>query len=212
MLDAVAMPLFAAGIDWLEGLLPLLFVVFWIVSQIVGVIRRVAGAGRPKQPEPLRPVPRPLADGGPAAAGGPRSELERQVEEFLKRSGGGPPPRPRQTKPTPPRPVERPRQREVMVRRDTAPVPAAREKPVAERHLRSIAADGDVAKHVHDAFDQKMAHLESPLAAGELDADGRPVLQSPASPVELTKLLRNPLALRQLILLREVLDRPVERW
>ncbi|MEI6505029.1 MAG: hypothetical protein WCO90_04005 [Planctomycetota bacterium] len=208
MFSTFAMPLFAAGFDWLEGLLPLLFVVFWIVSQVVGVIRKVARAGAPKQPELLRPVQRPLADGGPAAPGGTRSELERQIEEFLQRSGGGPPALPRQTT----RPAKRPRQREVAVRRDVSPSPAVREMPVAERHLRTLAGGTDVARHVHDAFDQNLAHLDSPLATGGLDGGGQPVLQPLADPMELTALLRNPLALRQLILLREVLDRPIERW
>ncbi|MGA1618929.1 MAG: FmdB family zinc ribbon protein, partial [Pirellulales bacterium] len=43
---AVFAPLLAAGFDWLEGLLPLLFVFIWIVSQVLNVFRRVAAAGR----------------------------------------------------------------------------------------------------------------------------------------------------------------------
>ena len=50
-------PLFAAGIDWLEALLPILFVGFWIVSQIVAVIRKIAGPAAPNRPGPAaRPV------------------------------------------------------------------------------------------------------------------------------------------------------------
>ena len=47
-------PLFAAGFDWIEGLLPLLFVIFWIVSQVVNVVRRVAGGGGPPAAPPVR--------------------------------------------------------------------------------------------------------------------------------------------------------------
>ena len=39
-------PLLAAGFDWLEGLLPLLFVFIWIISQVLNFFRRVAAAGR----------------------------------------------------------------------------------------------------------------------------------------------------------------------
>jgi hypothetical protein len=38
--------LFAAGFDWLEAILPLLFVLIWIVSQVVAVFRRVRGGAR----------------------------------------------------------------------------------------------------------------------------------------------------------------------
>ena len=43
---AACAPLLAAGFDWLEALLPLLFVFIWIVSQVLNVFRRVAAAGR----------------------------------------------------------------------------------------------------------------------------------------------------------------------
>lgn len=36
-------PLFAAGFDWLEAVLPLLFVLIWIISQVVAFFRRVGG-------------------------------------------------------------------------------------------------------------------------------------------------------------------------
>jgi hypothetical protein len=47
--------LFAAGLDWLEGLLPVLFVLFWIVSQVFNALK-AAGKGRP-QPPVVRPPP-----------------------------------------------------------------------------------------------------------------------------------------------------------
>ena len=37
-------PLFAAGFDWLEAVLPLLFVIIWLMSQLVAFFRRV-GSG-----------------------------------------------------------------------------------------------------------------------------------------------------------------------
>ena len=57
-------PLFAAGIDWLEALLPILFVGFWIVSQIVAVIRKISGPAAPNRPEPAaRPAARGRCSG-----------------------------------------------------------------------------------------------------------------------------------------------------
>ena len=37
-------PLFAAGFDWLEAVLPLLFVIIWLMSQVVAFFRRVGGS------------------------------------------------------------------------------------------------------------------------------------------------------------------------
>jgi hypothetical protein len=54
--------LFAAGFDWLEALLPFLFVAFWIVSQVFAVFRRLQGGGR-QQPQPPRPRFDPPATG-----------------------------------------------------------------------------------------------------------------------------------------------------
>ncbi len=39
----ISHPLFAAGFDWLEAILPLLFVLIWVISQVVAVLRRVRG-------------------------------------------------------------------------------------------------------------------------------------------------------------------------
>ena len=92
-----ATPILAAGIDWLEALLPLAFVAFWIISQIVNVIRSLSGAGRQPQPQPARGPRRPPAAPRPAAD--PRAELERQIEEFLRGTKAArpepPPPTPR---------------------------------------------------------------------------------------------------------------------
>ena len=39
-------PLFAAGFDWLEAVLPLLFVLIWLMSQVVAFVRRVGGGAQ----------------------------------------------------------------------------------------------------------------------------------------------------------------------
>ena len=92
-------PLFAAGIDWLEALLPILFVGFWIVSQIVAVIRKIAGPAAPNRPGPAA---RPVARRPEEPIGDVRSELERQIEEFLGQSPAG--------RAAPPKPIPKPAQ------------------------------------------------------------------------------------------------------
>jgi hypothetical protein len=191
--------LFAAGLDWLEGLLPVLFVLFWIVSQVFNAFKAV-GRGRQQPPvaRPPRPAPPvPQADEI-------RGQLERQIGEFLRQQGDrrGPP----AARPTPPvqqRPPRRPQEKRV-----PSPLPPAKPK-VAER-APVAAAGSDVARHVHDAFDHQLEHLSTSMAAG---APANEAPRRPAAPAaELVTMLRNPATLRQLILLREVLDRPTERW
>lgn len=208
--------LFAAGLDWLEGLLPLLFLVFWVVSQVVNVIRKAAGAGEPKPVELVRPPRvRPGDEEAPAAPPDEaRRELERQIDEFLRRSRGGQPaaerpgpaapPKPR-PKPQPPRPPKL----EAMRRGGTRP-PAT---STAQRPLAGTDREAtDVGRHVHDAFAHDLRHLESPLAGHAPDIDAAATKPPATAAAELTAALRNPTTVRQLILLREVLERPVDRW
>jgi hypothetical protein len=207
-------PLFAAGIDWLEGLLPLLFLLFWIVSQVVGVIRKIAGAGAAAKPAPRPPLPpRQQPDRG-GQAGDVRVELERQIEEFLGRAQGG-----RQAKPImarPDRPPAKPRVRANDAATQTPPAKqAARDAGRGGRQLGSLAAgDADVSRHVHDAFAHEIGHLAAPLAGGTA-AEARLAgqMERPTIPAtELAAALRSPATIRQIMLLKEVLDRPVDRW
>lgn len=65
-----------AANDWLEGLIPFLFFLIWIVSQVVGFVRRVGGGeklpggGDPNAGRPVGPGAR--SGPGGAAAGRPR--------------------------------------------------------------------------------------------------------------------------------------------
>ena len=80
--------LFAAGWDWLEALLPFLFVAFWILSQVFAMFRKLPGAG-PKPPA-LRPEMVPQRAPDPfleKPALDPRVDLQRQIEEFLLNRG-----------------------------------------------------------------------------------------------------------------------------
>jgi hypothetical protein len=201
--------LFAAGLDWLENLLPVLFVGFWILSQVFAVFRRVAGNGRPveppvvRRPEPLRPAPQPMPAEG-------REQLEQQIEEFLRRVNREPAPKPTPTPPAAAKPAP--------VAKPPAPKPSIA-KPAAASPKPTIATD--VASHVREAFAHDLKHdrpsLTKPATAR------RPDELSPATPpaaankrakiaAELAQALRNPASIRQAILLREVLARPADRW
>jgi hypothetical protein len=215
----------AAGFDWIEGLLPLLFRVFWIVSNIVSVIRKVAAGAGPK-PGEVRPVPprrpQPAAD-APAPAADAREVLERQIEEFLRGNRPGRAAEPPRPAVAPARPQQRERKAKDRGQRQPAREPArsaradqpqeTRSQPVAERHLAGLGDTGaNVGRHVNEAFTDHLGHLASSITGAKSDAPT--VARPPATAValDIVTLARSPATLRQMIILREVLDRPVDRW
>ncbi len=195
-----AMPLFAAGLDWLEALLPIIFVFIWIVSQIAAVVRKLQG-GKPGAPAPQpRPAVRPAAAGPRAglpprqaepAAAGLDADLRQQIEQFLKGRPTEPITIERAAPPMPPkpRPVRKPPQRQ----QPKPAVPPRREvggTPIAE-----------------------MPHLTSSLMPdASKERESRPAAASVAVAGTIAALLADPRSLRQAIVVREVLDRPVGRW
>jgi hypothetical protein len=90
--------------------------------------------------------------------------------------------------------------------------PAPTVKPAEQKP----AVATDVASHVREAFAHDLKHDRSPLAT---PAALRPAAAAPPPAksratvaAELAQALRNPASIRQAILLREVLERPVDRW
>jgi hypothetical protein len=210
-MDAVA-PLFAAGIDWLEGLLPLVFVVFWLVSQVVNLVRRVAGDGGRPQGRPVAPPRRPAPVEQPDDI---RTALERQIEEFLRQSDQRPQPR----RPDPAaRVVERPEKKKPqrpaprVADRTPPKAVAAPAKKVSERQLRPLGDAGDdVEEHVRDAFAHDLVHRESSLAPPRAAREGERA-RAVGGGIDLAAALRDPASLRNLVIVREILERPLTRW
>jgi hypothetical protein len=227
------LPLAAA--DWLEALLPLLFFIFWIVSQVVNVVRRVRGG-----PPVGGPVVKEIRRQPPAAQGsGPgdaRADIERQIEAFRRaqQEAASRPPasapasasRPR-TPPALPQPKS-PSKDGGRKARSAAPPPPPQPRP---RGGAIGGHAGEIGRHVDEAFSHDLAHAPSaapqtPLAArAATRGTGEPLSRrteqaetTAAAPhpttaaEELVAILRNPATVRQVVLLREVLDRPVERW
>ena len=236
--------LLAAGFDWLEALLPFLFVAFWIVSQVFAVFRRLQGGGRQPPPplprfDPARDRPRPPQPAAEDAAD-PRSDLEKQIAEFLREATGEKKPQPTIKQPTvrksepvvtarpqPPRldrraeaerrgsqtpRVAAPVRREREQNKSLTPAEAAGRKTETAPQQRQPQSES-VARHVQDAFSRELTHLRGAIAQDDPKAGGAPVAVAPPTQAEeLVHLLRNPATIRQVILLREVLDRPVDRW
>lgn len=215
-----ALPLVAAGLDWLEGLLPVLFVLFWIVSQIWGVVRRAAGPAERAAPRPAGQQRRPRPAAEPPQPDGVRGRLEEEIEAFLREADRSRAPETAAAEPRRPTPPKRPARPvrsqpgKPPVRRaeraDRSPEPPARPAAAAtaggsgQPPLPPVFGS-DVARHVSEAFATDLRHQMSAPAAAEL-----PTAQPTG--LDIGKLLRDPASLRNLIVVREVLDRPVERW
>lgn len=187
-------PLLAAGIDWLEGLLPVVFVVIWIVSQVMNLFR---GARQPEA-RPVQPRPVPPLRGGEGGGQG-ADAMHREIEEFLRRSLEGPKPPGSEQAAGPTKPPRR-RQRRPAVE---PPLPASGRRPAP---IDRAPSGADIASHVATAFEHDLAH-ESPDTTALVPR--QPAI-SPAA--ELAAALRAPGGLRQLLLMQEVLARPTHRW
>lgn len=250
--------LLAAGFDWLEALLPLLFVFIWIVSQVASVFRRVAAAGRRDEDDDEEEDDQDLSEllGGQqrsgarrcpgcghqfvaaAAAIAPcpecgrltldespadpdlvddlpvqsdREVIEAEIDAFLNRSRRQPPPLPQPARPATPQ-------------ADSLAEPVAAMLAAAGSTER---ANDEISRHIHDVFDKGLSRLpegvvESPWA--DLEQTRSPqrsvhtdAFSSDAAAVasltgSLAATLKNPATVKQAFLLREVLDRPTDRW
>jgi len=254
-----------AANDWLEGLVPFLFFVIWIVSQVVGVVRRIGGggkvaggdpnAGRPVGPAPgqVREVRPPVVPAGEldrraaepdrrAAEPDRRAaeldrrvaqdDLQRQIEAFRRgQAEGGIPDPPRRTPQRPPALPKAPPRREPVtvktaaprgqeggVRRSPAPT-ANRSAPAPARQGTSSANNappilgghaGEIGRHVDGAFAHDLAHAG--IRPGSSDQSAVAPQTVPTVAHDLVAMFRDPKTIRQVILLREVLDRPIDRW
>lgn len=207
-------PLLGAGLDWLEAVLPLIFVFIWIVSQVAAVFRKFAEKKpvlvpprpvvRPAEAEPVGealvgPPPQraaPVQGRAAPAQGGFDAELRHQIEQFLKAR--------------PPETIQIEQMRPPVVpiagsvqKKPAKPRPSKKPVPLAEPRRENVGS----------LSSKEMPHLTSSLMPAESD-QGRalPAASSVAVAGTIAGLLAEPQSLRQAILLREVLDRPVERW
>lgn len=203
-------PLFAAGFDWLEALLPLAFALFWIISQIVAAVRKIAGGGgeaaRPAAAPPRRP--RPVAADREVAR-----ELRDEIREFLRRDvveqrQALPSDFPKPTERTPPSP---PKPRPASQRSR----PPLADRPDVMRQPSSVSLSGEsIAEKVKEDFARELEHLSTPLTADRVLATPQPggAVVSASRTSRIVRSLRSPETLRELVVIREILERPVERW
>lgn len=176
--------------DWLESLLPLVFVIFFVVRQF---LESLAAAKKDPEPVELDPIELPAADpqdeavevapAPPRRAGAGR---ESEVDEFLRRlesqNEADPPPAPRRERP----PAERPRRLATQARADNpggmgSEEPARRRggsepatpeeaggssrrrklRPGGAQPAAAESRDERIAARIHEKFDHKLGRLQS---------------------------------------------------
>lgn len=247
-----------AANDWLEGLVPFLFFVIWIVSQVVGVVRRIGGGGQvaggdPKAGRPVGPAPGQVREVRPPVVpvGEPdrraaeldrraaepdrraaQEDLQRQIEAFRRgQAEGGDRDLPRRTPPNPPALPKAPARRAPVAVKTAAPrgqEGGARRSPAPTANRSAAAAvrqgapsannpppilgghAGEIGRHVDGAFAHDLAHAG--IRPGSSDESAVAPQTVPTVAHELVAMFRDPKTIRQVILLREVLDRPIDRW
>jgi hypothetical protein len=178
--------------DLIDTLIPVLFVAIWIITQVINAFRK-AGAKPPQQPArppQARPVP-------PQAGQGRPPELDREIEEILRRTLGVEPARQ-----PPPRSPKPPKQKQKQQQKKQAVLDSPRLTQQASRGSRD-----DVARHVEEAFSHDLAHASPSGTAAQSVAA---IAAAPSA--DLIASLRSPENLRKLIIVREILEVPTHRW
>ena len=207
--------------NFLRAIVPLLAIVFWIVSQFMGN-REKAGAPREAARKPIPPRPEKKADAD--------ASIREQVEQFLRqaaeqrhrapaaeRSAATPPPIPPQNPKRTRGPKKEAAQKATRelseVRAKTAQesrFAPSRLSSVGDRHLEETAvtqADERMAERLHQKFDHSLGRLAKPRVSSQ--SEDEPVqLQSPAALI--AAALREPQNVRQAIILSEIMKRPAE--
>lgn len=174
--------------NWIDNLIPFLFVIVWVIVQAINFFRKAAQAMPQARPAQMRPVP-PPAHGGP----GRPPEIDREIEELLRRTLGIEPVRQPSQPPRPPKQQKKKEKPKKQV--------AANQAGPTPRGVRD-----DIARHVEEAFAHDLAHASPSGTALQKTASAA------HSADDLIASLRSPENLRRLMIVREVLDVPSHRW
>jgi len=231
-LHLLASPHLLATASLLAKIDPDLFkVIAVIVFMSIAAIRHLGKAANTQQRKLARPIapprPRPQPD---------RREVEDEVSDFLRRAAEKRSGRPPAVSPAAAPAAEAPRRLIEIGASDVVHAQAIEEPPtgaaVAQHvrqhldtrefdarasHLTSVdQADEAIESHLHQVFAHQVGHLSSsrpadPVLEGQSGA--APTTPETTAPAEyLVSLLGNPQSLRSAVILKEVLERPTQRW
>ncbi len=231
-----------AAFDLWEWLVPIVVIAVYVISHLWNSIqgpqpqhKRPNQQRRPRGPQGERPLP---AAPGQQRPPEPvvQGELNAEIEQFLKRANERRAEKQRRAAErrqpqTPARPerrhvVETPIDAEPSDRHEYESVAASVQQHFGSRtfeereeHLADdiARADQEMEQHVSDAFRHRLGSLQSDSLADEQasksdDRKTTPDANRAAAARAVAGLLVNQQSLRQAVLLKEILERPVDRW
>jgi hypothetical protein len=222
--------------DIAEWIVPLVVVAVYIISHLWNLVKgsqQQAPQRRSQNERTLQPQPADQRGANPAApqATG-QGKLNAEIEQFLKRANerrGEKPGRQKQARQQSPPKAPLPSEKKAR-----APEPVAAQRrgfdSIAEsvqQHLGSrtfdqreqrladdvVRAEQELSQHVEQAFTHRLGTLGSgETAVTPIDAAVAPTSDSTSMARAVAGLLVNQQSLRQAVLLKEILERPTDRW
>ncbi|MEX0675695.1 MAG: hypothetical protein WD063_01385 [Pirellulales bacterium] len=221
--------------DWWSWLIPAVFIIVYLVNHLLtgkaegakqrdAAARRRGGAGE----RPLRPQQAPQQGG--------QSQLNAEIDQFLKRANERRMEKARRETPAagapkpplapPPQPLrEQPLEIEPLEHHGFDAVEESVKQHLGNRGFEQRAehladdiarAEGDMERHLQQAFGHRVGTLGSvdPVAPTTPVTDVRPSTADDrlAAAKALAGLLANQENIRQAVVLKEILERPIDRW
>jgi len=210
----------------LTALVPIVFFVIYVINQFLAAKAKPQQQGRnpqrrTNQPRAERAMRRPQqAQGQPP---GDASQLNAEIEQFLKRAnqrrGKRPPPEraaPASAAPQAPAPMKEQPIDVAPIDGEFGSVSASVDSHLGHRgfgeHLAEEVgqADEEMERHLSEAFDHRVGTLRrSDTRAG---APSEETAETTSMAATFAELLRTPQGMRQAIVLGEILARPEDRW
>jgi hypothetical protein len=220
--------LLAVDLWWLA---PAVFVVIYLLNHFLSAkdpAARQREAQKRRAAAGERPLPQPQPQG--------QAQLNAEIEQFLKRANERRLEKARRTepvrsaaaappKPAPPPPREQPIDVMPLEHRDFDSVAASVEQHLGNRGFNERAehmvddialADEERARHFKQVFDHRLGNLSTvpvdPKAPADLKTPSMTRDDPAATAKALAGILANQQNIRQAIVLKEILERPVDRW
>ncbi|MCA9245862.1 MAG: hypothetical protein KDA42_02075 [Planctomycetales bacterium] len=226
MISLHAFALLADVEGWVRAAVFLVFIIFWVLSQVFGNKQKSAPPRRAQRERPHSPDSDP-----PAGEDRIRAELQEFLRDAAERRQQTARPRGRQREKVLEAEIVEPE----VVEAVTITQSAKRAEPAASRsqdqqpdpyaianekartsHLgEEVAlADEKVESHLHEVFDHEVSHLHEHTHEGQASGRGerRGSRSKPSLAREIREMMREPRSVRRAVVLNEVLRRPEDRW
>jgi hypothetical protein len=221
------------GNDW-GWVVPAIFVLIWVLSFLWNNITGAAKKQNRQQPRGERPLPRPGQGQQPApqVEDSMQARLNNEIEEFLRRANERRAAKNRSdSQPPQQQPAQQSRSAKSQ-RSNTEKKNRTKRESIAqsvEEHLGSnkfqsreqhltddlTRSELEMSQHVQQVFEHRLGSLGESTAEGQPTTGETRVTQSAEQKAEalaVAGLLINQENLRRAVILREILERPTDRW